>query len=189
MSLEWLNTFFLGATFVVIAATAVAALVQLRHIRDGNQITTLLNLFERRSGAEFRAVNNYVFFGELDRKLQDPEYRKQLARTPVDLNAHPEMQLLFSWEQLGAMMKLGWFSETAFMETAGAQAIVAWKKLNPVVAITRRERGPQIFDNFEYLASRAMLWEATHTRGTFPKETPHLAAIDPFPEDTAPHVS
>ena len=188
MTAEWLSTFFSGATFVVIAATAIAALIQLRHMRAGNQITTLLNITERRATPEFRAIINYVFQGELDRRLQDPEYRRGLMRVPIDQNAHPEVQLLNSWEQNGAMLKLGWFSEAAFMETAGLQCVAAWRKLNPVVAIIRRERGPQVYDNFEYLASRAMMWESKHSRGTFPKDAPHLPAIDPNPEDMAPHV-
>jgi len=189
MSAEWMNTFFAGATFVVIAATAIAALIQLRHLRSGNQIVTLLSVADRRSTPEFRAAINYVFQGELDRKLQDPEYRKGLMRVPVDQVAHPEMWLLNSWEQNGAMLKLGWFSEMAFMETAGLQCIAAWQKLSPVVAIIRRIRGPQVFDNFEYIASRAIMWEARHARGTFPKDTPHLPATDPFPEDTTAHMT
>ena len=185
MSAEWLSTFFTGATFFVIAATAIAALIQLRHLRASNQIVTLLAVTERRGSAEFRFVNNYVFNGELDKHLKDPQYRKGLMQVPVDVNAHPEMVLLFSWEQTGAMLKLGWFSEEALMETSGLIAIAAWRKLNPVVAIIRRERGPQVFDNFEYLASRALLWEAKHARGTFPKDTPHLPAIDVYTEDNA----
>jgi hypothetical protein len=38
MSLELLNTFATLGTFVVIAGTAIAAIVQLRHARSSNQI-------------------------------------------------------------------------------------------------------------------------------------------------------
>jgi hypothetical protein len=185
MSSELLNTIFSGATFAVIAATAIAALVQLRHLRASNQITTLLSLMEQRRTPESRALTRYCFEGELDRKLEDPEYRKRLMVVPVDPDAHPEVQLLSTWEQTGAMLKLRWFSEEAFMETAGLQCIAAWKKLHPVVAIMRRTRGEQVFDNFEYLASRAMRWEAKHPRGTYPRDAPHLQAVDPHPEDAA----
>lgn len=185
MSSDLLGTIFSGATFVVIAATAIAALIQLRHLRASNQITTLLSLMEQRRTPESRALTRYCFGGELDRKLEDPEYRKGLTMVPVDLDVHPEVQLIATWEQTGAMLKLRWFSEEAFMETAGLQCIAAWRKLHPVVAIMRRTRGAQIFDNFEYLASRALRWEAKHPRGTYPRDAPHLQAVDPYPQDTS----
>jgi hypothetical protein len=53
----------------------------------------------------------------------------------------------------------------------------------PVVAIIRRQRGPQAYDNFEYLASRVMLYDERHPGGVFPHRTPHLAVVDQFPED------
>ncbi|MBV8172813.1 MAG: hypothetical protein JO219_12880, partial [Candidatus Eremiobacteraeota bacterium] len=44
MSLELWNTFATMGTFVVISATAIAALVQLRHARASYQITALAEL-------------------------------------------------------------------------------------------------------------------------------------------------
>ena len=42
MSLELVNTIATMTTAAVIGATAIAALVQLRHLRAANQITALL---------------------------------------------------------------------------------------------------------------------------------------------------
>ena len=46
MSLELINTFATLLTVAIIAATAVAAMVQLRHLRAGNQINAMLAIGE-----------------------------------------------------------------------------------------------------------------------------------------------
>ena len=56
MSLELLNTVASLATTLIVAATAIAALVQLRHLRAGNQIEgqlAMVNLFQ---GQEFESA-------------------------------------------------------------------------------------------------------------------------------------
>jgi hypothetical protein len=170
------------ATFLVVAASAVAAIFQLRHIRAANQITASLELMSRVSSAEFQRVIQYVFHGELDRKLEDPAYRAELLKTPVDLARHPEASLLATWEQMGSIIKLGLTSEEAFMDTTSTQCIAAWNKLGPVIAYIRRVRGPQVYDNFEWLASRSIMWEQRHPEGSFPNNTPHLSPADILPE-------
>ena len=47
MTQETLNTVATVGTFIVIAATAIAAVVQLGHLRDQNQLTGLLTVLER----------------------------------------------------------------------------------------------------------------------------------------------
>ena len=169
-------------TFIVVAASAVAALLQLRHIRAANQIAASLALIDRIATAEFQRTLQYVFHGELDRALEDPEYRAGLLKTPVDLANHPEASLLAYWEQMGSIIKLGLTSEAAFMDTTSSQCIAAWNKLSPVIAYVRRARGPQVYDNFEWLASRSMMWEERHPNGTFPNNAPHLPLMDVYPE-------
>lgn len=78
MSLELLNTLGTLATFVVIAATAIAAIVQLRHARSSNHIAALNELRETRETPHFQAANNFVA-GQLSEKLHDPAFRYQLA--------------------------------------------------------------------------------------------------------------
>ena len=56
MSRELVNTFATLGTFVVIAATAIAAIVQLRHMRGSNQIVALNELREARETPEFQAA-------------------------------------------------------------------------------------------------------------------------------------
>ena len=77
MSTELVNTFATLGTFVVIAATAIAAIVQLRHMRGSNQIEALNELREARETPEFQAALQFI--GELPAIMRDPVFRYQLA--------------------------------------------------------------------------------------------------------------
>lgn len=183
MTWEALSAISTFLTLVVISATAVAAVGQLRHMRASNAITGFLGLMDRWSSPHAREVQNYVFSGELARRLQDRAYRDELMRGQADRLTHPEVEYLDLWESLGMFLKMGFFSEEAVMESGGPVALAAWPKLTPVIAIIRRKRAATAYDNFEYLVSRVRMWEASHPQGYFPHGTPHLAVTDEFPDD------
>ncbi len=169
------------ATFLVVAASVGAALLQLRHIRSANQITASLAMMTRVSSPEFQRITQFVFHGELDKKLEDQQYRAELLKTPIDAANHPEVTLLAQWEVMGSMVKLGHTSEAAFMDTTSSQCIAAWNKLGPVIALIRRVRGSQVYDNFEWLASRSMMWEKQHPEGGYLTNAPRLPLNDTLP--------
>jgi len=186
MSWEEISALSTFATLIVIAASAVAAVLQLRHMRSANTISGFIGLMERWASPQAREVQRHVFNGEVERKLADPEYRKTLASGDVDRVAHPELQYLDFWESLGMLLKLRYFDEAAVMESGGPMAVRAWQHLSPVIAIIRRTRGPTAYDNFEYIVARAQMWEARHPSGIYPSDTPHVPTIDPYPDDPAP---
>lgn len=188
MNWEEISALSTFGTLLVIAASAIAAVIQLRHMRSSNQITTALSLFDKWGGLEARQMQAFVFGGELDRKLEDPSYRAGLMRVPVNRIEHPEVAYLDFWESVSTLIKLRHTEESGFMESGGFMAIAAWNKLMPVIAIIRRRRGPSAYDNFEYTVSRAIIWEAAHP-DTFPKNAPRLPVTDKYPEDAPPHVS
>jgi len=75
MSLELVNTFGTLLTVAIIAATAIAAMVQLRHLRASNQITAMLSIGNQFESAEFRNAATLVR-RDLDAALEDPAYRE-----------------------------------------------------------------------------------------------------------------
>ena len=183
MNWEEISAISAFVTMIVIAASAVAAAIQLRHMRAGNAISGFIGMMDKWSSPEARLVQNYVFGGELDRKLADADYRKGLTVPLIDRLTHPEVEYLDFWESIGMLNKLSYFPEDAFMESGGPTCLRAWEKLGPVIAIIRRSRGSQAYDNFEYLASRVMIWDSKHPDGVFPKKTPHLPLVDKFKDD------
>ena len=58
----------------IIAATAIAAMVQLRHLRANNQINALLAIGEELSAQRFRAATS-VIRDELPKLIDDPGFR------------------------------------------------------------------------------------------------------------------
>ena len=72
MSAEWVTAIATAGTFVVIAASAIAALVQLRHMRGSNQIVALTECRETVESPDFREAQRFVSY-ELPKRLQDLE--------------------------------------------------------------------------------------------------------------------
>ena len=106
MTLELINTLAAVGTLVVITATAIAAMVQLNHLRQ--------NL-----------IDEDVYF-----ELGNP------ARY--------------------------------------------WTLIEPAIALYRRRRGLQTYENFEYLVIRDRLWSKAHADGTFPRNQKRIDVEDPY---------
>ena len=60
MSAEWVTAMATLGTFVVITASAIAALLQLRHTRGSNQILALTECRERLESDEFQNARRFV---------------------------------------------------------------------------------------------------------------------------------
>lgn len=174
MSIELWSTIFAGATFVVIAATAIAALVQLRHLRASNQLHALLTLMRMWDQPDMQAHIGYLR-GALQQKLKEPAFLAEFARAgSLSRVDHPELLVADFWEQIGAFIKYNLMDERSWLDVAGAQVVNAWDLLEPAIKSTRGAHGLAIFENFEYIAVRARLWAQRHPDGYYPKGTPRM---------------
>ena|SRR5690348_3801645 len=173
MSLEFVNALAAVGTFLVIAVTAVAALVQLRHMRSSNQLAGLLHTVSVFEGAGFQRKLSWVK-NELPAKMKDAAFVAEL-RYPGTLSRadHPELAIADLWEQTGIYIKYGLVSEEAFMDMAGYSVVASWKSIVDVIAIRREVAGESQYENFEYLAARAFEWEKRHPT-SYPADTPKL---------------
>jgi len=165
---------------IVIGATAVAALVQLRHLRASNQLDALLSLERDFRSAEMQAALRYVQ-DTLPEQLRNPEYRAQLARIGfIDARVHPEVTVCNWFDEMGTLMKHHLVTEATFMDLFGRLIRYYWGALETVVAIMRRSRGDSQYHDFEYLAIRAHTWLQHHPRGLFPRNLARLVPNDPW---------
>jgi hypothetical protein len=173
MSLELVNTLATFGTFLVIAATAIAALVQLRHARSSNQIEALAELNERRDSSEMQTAQRFILH-DLSEKLRDPAFRYQLAHREI---MTPENQPLWNhiarvgnfYEGMGILVKSGLADRDLVLDHFSGQVLNNWKLLVPAVAIRRQAAGDNsIWENFEYLAVLSQDWETAHPNGTYP---------------------
>jgi hypothetical protein len=186
MSLELVNTFATLGTFVVIAATAIVAIIQLRHARGSNQIAALNELRETMETPSFQAAQHFIGT-ELAAKLQDPAFRYQLAHRYARTDENrPPIGMVNSlgnfYESMGLLLKTGLVEPELALEMWSANAEADWENLRPVTAIARRGAGDGLWENFEYLAVLSKDWLAAHRKGAFPSAMRRLEVGDDWLE-------
>jgi hypothetical protein len=173
MSLELVNTLATFGTFLVIAGTAIAAIVQLRHARSSNMIEALAEFREGTEHPEMRSAERFVLHA-LPEKLRDPVFRYQLANQGALTS---ENQLLLSdirrvanfFENMGVLVKSGLADKNLVLDIFSTQVLRDWERVAPFVAIRRQATGDNaILENFEYLAVLSQDFEAAHPNGTYP---------------------
>ena len=165
-------------TLVVICASVIAALIQLRHMRGGNQLQALLSLERDFRAPELQGALTYVQ-ESLPQRLVDPAYRRELERIGfIDPATHPEM-IACNWlNEMGTLVKRGLVSEDTFMDLFARLIAHCWRQIAPAVAIMRRTRGEAQYHDFEYLAMRANAWLERNPQGMFP----HAFPRSPLPD-------
>ena len=185
--MELLNTIATLGTFVVIAATAIAAIVQLRHMRGSDQITALNKLRETMETPDFQAASHFVA-SELPAKLRDPAFRYQVvhrfARTDANGLLVTRIKSLGNfYESMGLLVKTGLVEQKLVMEMWSSNVTLDWANLAPVAAMARRSAGDALlWENFEYLAVLAQDWLAVHPKGTYPAGVRRFTLKDEFLE-------
>lgn len=165
--LELLNTIAAFGTFIVISATAVAAIVQLRHMRAGNQLEGLLSVLARVEDVNF---NRWVTEVQttLPQLLEDPEFRRSVAEATFDRTS-PWLLLANSYDWVGSLVKNKLIPEDAFLDTYSFRVVRAWEMLADVTAIVRRgPAGNATWENFEYLYVRSKEWDDRYPNGNYP---------------------
>ncbi|MBV8727192.1 MAG: hypothetical protein JO233_05350 [Candidatus Eremiobacteraeota bacterium] len=166
MSLELWSTVAAIGTFVVITATAIAAFVQLRHIRLSNQLAGLQSAFDMLMDPTVRELINYVRHDLADR-MKDETFRAGLHEVPVDRREHPELYLCDMYNHVGSFVRNGLIDERVFLQTEWYNVNLYWRLLREAVT-QARQSNPYVFENFEWLAARAKHWLDEHPHGNYP---------------------
>ena len=172
MSLELVNAIASIVTAVVISATAVAAIVQLRHMRMNNQINALLTVQAEFDAEAYRAADTLVRkeFPEIFEDEGFCDYVIAFLRDqPVIDNAHyseprhAARLVANTYENLGTLVKRNILERDLFLDVYSYVIAIAWHDLEGYVALIRSIRGEQsIFENFEYIAMLSKDYLSTH---------------------------
>lgn len=169
-------------TFVVITITAVAAFIQLHHLRASNQLSAMLKLLELEQSAVLEDRFHFVRT-QLAAKMKEPDFLASLDDLIVDRTIHPERHVIAWFEHIGAWMKNGLIDEQAYLEYASPIIVQYWRLLAPTVLRMRRSREPWLLEDFEYLAARANHWMTSHPKGNYAKGTPRLDHVESPADD------
>ncbi len=181
MSLEVLSTAAAVGTFVVIAATAIAAVVQLRHLRAQNQLTGLLTVLARVEDPQF---NEWVDQARemVKARLPDDAYRRAILDGTYERKNNPWLNLANSYDWVGSLVKQKLIPEESLLDVYAGRIIQAWEIIEGLVPLVRRRSGPVVWENFEYLVVRAREWSLRHAAGAYPKGVPRLQIDVTWPE-------
>lgn len=182
MSAELLTAFATLGTVVVIGASAIAALIQLRHMRASNELEAVLALQREFQSPQVQGALEYVQ-QELPQRLEEERYRRELSAIGyVSIERHPELAACNWFTQMGTFLKHGLVSEATLMDLYARLIRYYWMALAPAVAVMRRKRGDGQYSEFEYLAFHANTWLERNSAGTFIRDIPRVPLPDPWRE-------
>lgn len=150
MNWESLTAISSAVTAVVIGASAVIAIVQIRHLRKAAQLESFLQLMSEATGPQMASWAAYVET-TLPERLKDETYRSELAEGHIDFEHHKELALGAYWEKVGTLVHFGLIEPEVFVDFAGYICPYHWRLLGDVVVL-RRRRNPRIWERFEEFA-------------------------------------
>jgi hypothetical protein len=195
MSLELVNTFGTLLTVAIIAATAIAAMAQLRHLRAGNQINAMLSIGSQFDAKEFRDSWTLVSHN-LESAMEDPLYRDYLTargrRTPLPVVTQEYRDLTDAsylvgntYEELGILVKNGIIDQVIFLDRYNWVISQTWNRMASLVAFTRAvARNDAVWENFEYmtvLAQDSMVEGSTYPKGVRRLQLDNRWPLPPLP--------
>jgi hypothetical protein len=174
MSPDWITTTATVFTAIVIAASAAAALIQIRHMRKGNEIEIIDKWTATVESEQFERARSFIT-GELQQILADPARVHALSWNPLPPEFAQVRVICNHFESIGTFIKLRSVDARVACELWAFVVVDCWRAIAPVAAMLRKRVGRDaIWENFEYLAVLAEQHLKTHPDGTYPAGTPRM---------------
>lgn len=162
MSAEWLTAIGTIGTFVVIAASAFAALLQLRHMRGSNQIIALTECRETLESPEFRDAQHFVSY-ELPKRLSDPQECLKIVQLPFCGEYQAIGTVANFFESMGLFVKTGIIDKNIACDFWSYVVERNWNALLPVITFVRKKLDTTaLWENFEYMAALSADYTKRH---------------------------
>jgi hypothetical protein len=178
LSPEWVAAIAAMGTFVVIAASAIAALVQLRHVRSANQISLFTAYNTEFDSPEFTAAFTFV-------RTELPKYSfsdEELAALSTGVMSGPLLaarSIANFFEDMGSFVLTGVLHESIVCNLYSENVVDAWKAIAPIAFFIRTHRKmPSIWENFEYLAVLSEKFMERYPNGIYPKRLRRMPSDD-----------
>lgn len=172
-------------TLVVFTATAVAALIQLRHTRGSNQIVALTECREVLESETFTSACRFVQ-RELPELFADPEFRKRLDIRPLEADLAQISAVANFFETMGAFVKYGIVDVRVGCDLWRGVVLANWKAMEPVIARWRRTDGQALLENFEYLVTLSEDFVKGNPLGTYPSGMRRQTLSEEYPGEARP---
>lgn len=170
---EWATAIGTLGTFIVITASAIAALLQLRHMRSGNQIAAYNECRETMDAPEFRNALHFIRT-DLAERLAAPHAADELAaqNLPGEYGAIRIVGNLF--ESMGLFVRIGMMERRIACELWAGIVLDTWNRLRPLTAAVRRRAGVGVWINFEYMAALSQDYMSQGKGSAYPGDVPRM---------------
>ena len=180
MTAEWLTAIASLATFIVIAASAVAAVVQLRHVRNSNQLVVFNDFRQQTESEPYRSALMFART-EFPQRCNDEAFRRELLSddSPRWLMLRDLCNLL---DETGALVKNRMVDRNLACDLLYVPVVRTWDGLEPLIASRRAMAGYKIWEDFEYLVLLCRRFRERHPEGTYPRGEPRVPLPNPWPE-------
>lgn len=189
--LEILNTAASLATVAIVSATAVAAIIQLRHLRTSNQISAVLQIGERFEAPAY--VDAYLLLShKLQSVLDDPSFRayeiahaRQLPLPEINpslLEVRRAVIMIGNmYDEMGVLVQRGIIDRSLFVYQYAPHIVEQWQRLEPYIAFVREASGDNTtWEMFEYLVVLTMDFTKANPQ-TYPRGIRRLNISNPWP--------
>jgi hypothetical protein len=174
MTPEWVTTSATVFTAIVIAASAAAALIQIRHLRKSNEIEIIDKWTAAIESEQFERARWFVT-RELPQILADREKVRSLSWNPLPPELAQIRVICNHFESVGAFIKLGSVEARLACELWAFVVLDCWRSIAPIAAMVRKRAGRDgVWENFEYLAVLAERHLKANPDGTYPAGTPRM---------------
>jgi hypothetical protein len=171
VSLELLVAIAQVFTALVIAATAIAALVQLQHMRGGNQIATMARFETLNMSAAVEESKQFIV-EELAERMKDPAFRKSLAGKSLTGDARQVLPVINLYEQMGNYVHHGYIDKNFVMDSYATNVLVLWSRIKTTMPYLRLGQGPEVGVWLEYLAALSQQYIADQRALAYPRGVP-----------------
>lgn len=172
MTPEWIAAISSLLTFFVIGASAVAALIQLHHIKSSNELVAINDFRQALESERFQAAIKQIQL-QVPTLIASPDFRRRLAnadslREMEELESFIIVANLF--ETFGGFVMHGMIDRDLVCQLWGRVIRPVWRMMAPLVANIRvAMESPTTWEAFEYLAVTAQDFNAAHPKGSYPR--------------------
>lgn len=154
MDASWVAAIASVATAFIVGVAAIAAVLQLRHIRNANDISIYLHLLDRLDSAQARVAFDVIETFATQVKT-DEALRYRLAQ-PSRVPEFAEIENLLRFlDNLTMLIIAGSITERLILAQYADEIVRMWDSLAEAVYLRRYGQGPHFVSAFEHLAMRA----------------------------------
>jgi hypothetical protein len=178
VSAEWVTAIATAGTFAVIAASAIAALMQLRHMRTGNQIAAYNECRETMDSPEVRTALQFIR-SQLPERLRDPAVIDEIVGAGFAEEYGGIRMVANLFESMGLFVRTGMMDERIACELWSGVVLTTWETLRPITAALRNRFDRGTWVNFEYMAVLSKRYNERFPEGEYPRGFERMPLEDP----------